>query len=212
MTIKLLVKKLHLEGKEFVTAEDMEKHCKSLKMNHRNAVRYLLKEKYLVRIFKGIFYVRTFDEIKLGRSKYSHLDLVSKGLELKGVKSWYFGLYTALKLNNLTHEHFAVDYVLNDRIFRAKPMEVAGCKFRFLKLKPGLFGFGIIENTLKYSDPEKTMLDFIHVWRYNGVPKEKIIMDLSEYSGGLSKKKSMAYAKSYSKSVREIAEKLIKIA
>lgn len=210
MSIKLLVKKLHLEEKEFVTAEDIKKHCSPLKMNHKNAVRYLLKEKYLARIFKGIFYVKTFDELKLGRSKYSHLELVSKGMELKGVKSWYFGLYTALKLNNLTHEHFAVDYVLNDKIFRAKPMEIAGYKFRFLKLKTGLFGFGIIENALKYSDTEKTVLDFIHVWRYNGVPEEKIIMDLSDYSSGLSKKKLLAYAKNYSKSVRKIAEKMIK--
>ncbi len=211
MTIKFLVKKLHLEGKEFVTTEDMATYCKSLKMNRRNAIRYLLKEKHLIRIFRGIFYIRTFDEIKLGRSKYSHLELVSKGMELKGVKNWYFGLYTALKLNNLTHEHFTVDYVLNDKIFRAKPIEIAGYKFRFLKLKPELFGFGISENALRYSDSEKTILDFIHVWRYNGIPEEKIIMDLSEYAN-ISKKKLLSYAENYSKSVKETAEKFIKIA
>ncbi len=210
MTIKLLVKKLHLEGKEFVTAEDIAERCKPLKMKPENAIRYLLKEKYLVRIFKGIFYIRTFDEIKLGRSKYSHLDLVSKGLVLKGVKNWYFGLYTALKLNNLTHEHFTVEYVLNDKIFRAKPIEIAGYKFRFLKLKTDLFDFGITENALRYSDAEKTILDFIHVWRYNGVPEEKIIMDISEYAANVSKKKLLAYAESYSKSVKETADKLVK--
>jgi len=210
MTIKLLVKKLHLEGKEFVTSEDMARHCKSLKMNGKNATIYLLRKKYLARIFKGIFYVRTFDEIKLGRMKYNHLELVSKGLELKGINNWYFGLHTALKLNNLTHEHFAEDYVLNDKIFRAKPMNIAGYKFRFLKLKPGLFGFGIMEDNLRYSDVEKTILDFIHVWRYNGVPEKKIIMDLSEYAANISKKKLLAYAENYSKSVKETAKKLVK--
>jgi len=210
MTIKLLVKKLHLEGREFVTAEDMAKYCKPLKMNSKNAIRYLLKEKYLVRIFRGIFYVRAFDEIKLGKTKYNHLELVSKGLELKGIKNWYFGLYTALKLNSLTHEHFAEDYVLNDRIFRAKPMKISGYKFRLLKLKPGLFGFGIIEDKLRYSDAEKTILDFIHVWRYNGVPEEKILMDISDYSRNISKKKLLAYAENYSKSVRETAKRLVK--
>ncbi len=210
MTIKLLIKKLHLEGKEFVTSGDIAERCKSLKMNHRNAIRYLLKERYLVRIFRGVFYIRTFDEIKLGRSKYSHLDLVSKGLDLKGVKNWYFGLYTALKLNNITHEHFAVDYVLNDKLFRAKPIEIAGYKFRFLKIKPGLFGFGIIENALSYSDAEKTILDFIHVWRYNGVPEEKIAMDLSEYTVNISKKKLLAYAENYSKAVKGTAEKVVR--
>jgi len=210
MTIKLLVKKLHLEGKEFITSGDLEKNCKPLKMDHRKAIRYLLKERYLVRIFRGIFYLRTFDEIKLGRSKYSHLELVSMGLELKGVKNWYFGLHTALKLNNLTHEHFAVEYVLNDRIFRAKPMGIAGYKFRFLKLKPGLFGFGIVKGTLKYSDAEKTILDLIHIWRYNGIEEEKIIMDLSEYAAHASKKKLLDYAKNYSKAVRETAKKVAK--
>ncbi len=210
MTIKLLIKKLHLEGKEFATTEDMAIYCKSLKMNRRNAIRYLLKEKHLIRIFRGIFYLRAFDEMKLGRSKYSHLELVSKGMEMKGVKNWYFGLYTALKLNNLTHEHFAIDYVLNDKLFRAKPMNIAGYKFRLLKLKPGLFGFGITGDKLMHSDAEKTILDFIHVWRYNGIAEEKIIMDLSEYSANISKKKLLEYAGNYSKSVRVIAEKLVK--
>lgn len=208
MTIKLLLKKLLLEGKEFITSGDIEERCKLQKMDYRSAIQYLLKERYLIRIFKGIFYLRTFDEVKLGRNKYSHLELVSKGMDLKGVKNWYFGLYTALKLNNLTHEYFTVDYVLNDKIFRAKPIDIAGHKFRFLKLKPNLFGFGTIKKDLKHSDVEKTALDFIHLWRYNGVPEERIIMDLSEYVVGVSKKKLLSYAENYSKAVKETAEKV----
>lgn len=210
MTMKLLIKKLHLGREEFVTSETIKSYCKPLKLEHKSAIKYLLKEGYLLRIFKGVFYIRTFDEIKLSRSKYSHLELVSRGMGLKGVKNWYFGLYTALKLNNLTHEHFAIDYVLNDKIFRARPMEIAGYKFRFLKLKPELFGFGAVEDALRYSDPEKTILDFIYIWRYNGIPEEKIIMDISEYAGKLSKKKLREYAENYSKTVRAIAEKVVK--
>lgn len=209
MTTKLLIKKLHLEDMEFVTSKIIKTYCMPMKIDHKRAIQYLLKEGYLLRIFKGIYYIRTFDEIKLGRSKYSHLELISKGMELKGVINWYFGLYTALKLNNLTHEHFAVDYVINDTIFRAKPMEISGHKFRFIKLKPGLLGFGAVEDTLRYSDPEKTILDFIHIWRYNGIPDEKIIMDLSEYTGKLSKKKLSEYAQNYSKTVRATAEKVV---
>ncbi len=210
MTIKLLIKKLHFEGKEFLTSENIAEHCKPLKMKPRNAIRYLLKRRYLLRIFRGVFYLRTFDEIKLGKNKYNHLELVSGGLELKGVKNWYFGLYTALKLNNITHEHFTIEYVLNDNIFRAKPINIDGYKFKFLKLKPDLFGFGVIENTFKYSDTEKTILDFIHVWRYNGIPEERIMMDLSEYTVNISKKKLLEYAENYSKSVKETARKLVK--
>ena len=168
-----------------------------------------VKNEYLIRIFKGVYDIRTFDEIKLGRSKYNHLELTSGGMELKGVKNWYFGLYTALKLNNLTHEHFAIDYVINDKIFRAKPIKISGHKFRFIKLKPGLLGFGAVEDALRYSDPEKTILDFIHIWRYNGIPDEKIIMDLLEYTEKLSKKKLREYAENYSKTVRAMAEKVV---
>lgn len=209
MTMKLLLKKLRLEGKEFLTSDIVRDYCKSFKLDYNSTIKYFISRGYLVRIFKGVFYVRSLDELKLGRVKYSHLELVSKGLELKEVRNWYFGLYTALKLNNLTHEHFTMDYVINDRIFRAKPMEIAGYKFRFLKLKPALFDFGIVKNESRYSDPEKTILDFIYVWRYNGVPEERIIMDVSEYSKNLSKNKVKNYAKRYPKTVGRIMEKVI---
>lgn len=209
MAMKLLLKKLRLDGKEFLTSDTVRKYCKSFKLDYRSAIKYFISRGYLVRIFRGVFYVRSLDELKLGRAKYSHLQLVSMGLELKGVENWYFGLYTSLKLNNMTHEHFTIDYVINDRIFRAKPMEIAGYEFRFLKLKPALFDFGIVKNGLRYSDPEKTILDLIYVWRYNGVPEGKIAMDISEYSKNLSKNKLRNYAKNYPKTVGRIIEEVI---
>src|SRR4030043_563174 len=121
----LLLKKLAIDGKEFITSEELKRYCKSMGLNYEITIRHLVSRGYLIRIFKGIFYVKSLDEVKLGKSKYSHLELVAKGLELKGVKNWYFGLYTALKLNNMTHEHFAIDYVINDKLFRAKPIGIA---------------------------------------------------------------------------------------
>jgi hypothetical protein len=135
---------------------------------------------------------------------------VAKGLELKDVKKWYFGLYTALKFNNITHETFVVDYVVNDKLFRSKPINIAGYQYRFIKLAPRLLQFGIIEDSLRYSDPEKTILDFIYTWRYNGVPKEKIILDVSEWAKDVSSDKIRKYAVNYPKTVREIADRLIR--
>lgn len=43
-------------------------------------IRYFIAQGYLTRIFRGIFYVKTLDELKLGRSKYSYLELAAKGL------------------------------------------------------------------------------------------------------------------------------------
>jgi predicted transcriptional regulator of viral defense system len=202
----LLLKKLRLDEKEFVTSDELKRYCESMGLSYETSIKYFVYRGYLTRIFKGVFYVKPLDEVKIGKSKYNHLELVAKGLELKGVKNWYFGLYTALKLNNMTHEHFAVEYVINDKLFRPKPMNIAGYKYKFIKLAPRLLKFGITENKLRYSDAEKTILDFIYTWRYNGVPKEKIILDVSEWTKNLSGEKTRKYAVNYPKTVQEIVD------
>lgn len=204
-----VLKSLHLEGKEFATASEIKQYCNTHGLDYYNTIRYLISKSYLVRIFKGIFYVKTFDEIKLNKTKYSHYELVAKGLELKGVENWYFGLFTALKFNNMTHEHYAVDQVINDIIFRNKPITISGYKFRFIKIKKELLGFGIIKENHPYSDPEKTVLDLIYLWGYNGIPKEKIIIDTSEFIENINEKRIMRYSNSYPKSVQKILEELI---
>jgi hypothetical protein len=70
---------------------------------------------------------------------------------------------------------------------------------RFVKLTPKLIEFGIIGNNLKYSDPEKTILDFIYIWRYNGVPKEKIVLDVSEWAKDISREKTKKICSQLSK-------------
>jgi len=212
MTMSLLRRKLWMDEKEFVTAEELKRYCKPMKLNYEMVVRYFGMRGYLVRIFRGIFYVKSLEEAKLGRSRYNHLELVAKGLELKNVKRWYFGLHTALKLNNMTHETFVVEDVVSDELFRANPFTIAGYKFKFSRLSPALLGFGIRKagNGVRYSDPEKTLLDFIYLWRYNGIPEEKIVADVSGWEKGASKEKLRAYAKKYPKTVAEIAARLAK--
>jgi hypothetical protein len=210
MKMSLLVEKMWIENKEFVTSEELKGYCKSMKMDYSLVVRYLSSRKHLVRIFRGVFYVRSLEELKLGRSKYNHLELVAKGLELKGVENWYFGLHSALKLNNMTHEHFAIEEVVSDSVFRANPFDIAGYKFRFVKLSPPLVSFGIKEErALRYSDPEKTILDFIYLARQKGVPADRIVADVSSWAKGLSKDRLRKYAKKYPKTVAAIADMVI---
>ena len=112
--------------------------------------------------------------------------------------------------NNIAHEHFAIEEVISDEIFRATPITIAGYKFKFLKLSSSLLGFGIRKgNGIRFSDPEKTVLDFIYLWRYNGVPDEKIVADVSEWAKNVSKEKTKRYAKKYPNTVAEIAERVI---
>jgi predicted transcriptional regulator of viral defense system len=209
MAMGLLLKKLRIDGKEFVKDDDLRRYCKTMDLDYTAAVKYLSVHGHLVRVFRGIFYVKTPDEEELGRTRYTPLELVAKGLELKDVKNWYFGLNTALKLNNMTHEHYAIDYVVSDKLFRAKPIGIAGYKFRFVKLSPRLLGFGVKIDGVRYSDPEKTVLDFVYTWRYNGVPKEKILLDIKEWSGILSKTTLRKYSENYPKTVRGIVKAIM---
>lgn len=211
MKISTIVDKLRLEKKEFVTSEELKEYCKVFKIDHKSAIHYLTKMRYLVRIFRGIFYVKTLEEFKLGTTKkYNHLELVAKGLELKEVKNWYFGLHTALKLNNMTHEYFTIDEVISDTVFRAKPINIAGNKFRFVKLSPALLNFGIKkEKMYRYSDPEKTILDFIYLLTYEGMAAKRIVMDVADWAENISKDKIRKYSENYPKTVAKIASEVV---
>ena len=210
MKDRVLLKKLRMDSKDFVTAAELREYSKGLKINYNSAIGHFITRGHMIRIFKGIFYVKTLDEMMFGRIKYSHLELIAKGLELKGVKNWYFGVYSGLKLNNMTHEYFSVDYVVNDKLLRVNPMKISGHRVRFLKLKSSLFSFGVInKGAVLYSDPEKTILDFIYIWRYSGLQKERIIADVGDWIGNLSWSKFLGYSKNYPRTVQVIAREIV---
>jgi predicted transcriptional regulator of viral defense system len=210
MSMSLILKRLHIKGKKFVTSEELKTYTRKDKIKYEILIRYFETKGYLVRIFRGIFYVKSAEEIELGKINLSHLELVTRGLEIKGVKNWYFGLHTALKLNNLTHESFAIEEVISDSLFRARPIKIANYNFKFVKLSKKLFGFGIENrNGLRISDPEKTVLDFIYLWKQNGLPEEKIISDISEWGKHLSSKKLKLYAENYPSSVRMMSRRIV---
>jgi hypothetical protein len=199
-----VLRKFHLDDKKFTTSQEIKKISKEFGINPTNTIRNLMARGHLVRIFRGIFYIRSFDEVKMGKMKYSHLDLVSKGLGIMGVEDWYFCLHTALKLNNLTHEFRNVDYIATTQLFRGKPINIAGHIFSFHKLSPSLFDFGINRERppLRYSDPEKTVLDMVYMRRYNGIPSERIRIEVAEYLGKLDIEVLSDYLAHYPGSVK----------
>jgi hypothetical protein len=210
MKMNPVLKKLHQDNREFVTSVEIKRYCARFKINYENTIRNLSSKGYLLRIFKGVFYIKSFDEVKLDKLKYSHLELVSNGMNLLDINEWYFCLFTALKLNNMTHEYFTIDHAASNVLFRGKPITIAGRKFKFYKLKPDLMTFGIKrEGAIRYSDPEKTILDFTYIWRYNGLPKNKIQINLSEYIPHVSSDIIKKYFDYYPKSVRQTVESIL---
>ena len=65
--MNLLLEKLYLEKREFVKSDLLRRYCKSLKLNYNPTIKNLLSLGYLVRIFRGIFYVRSLEDKKLGK-------------------------------------------------------------------------------------------------------------------------------------------------
>ena len=198
---KLAVEKLARENKKFITTKELEGYSKRLSTNQSYLIKYLLRNKYISRIFRGIFYVNSVEERKLGKSDMTFYEILKNALEIKGIKNWYFGLETALKMNNMTHEYFFVEYIITDTLYRAKSMIIMGRKVKFYKISPKLMNFGIIKKVVCYSDPEKTALDLLYLNHYD----KKSFYEIAEK---LSKDKLVRYSKKYKGKVMRIVEGL----
>ena len=209
MTLKLIVKKLELSNKKFVTRDTIRAYCKELHLDYYTVIRYLTSNEYLIRILRGIFYVKSIEERKLKNIGISYIDAIKEALEIKGVKDWYFGLESAVKLNNLTHEYFAVETVITSTIFRPKPISMLGTKVKFIKISKGLLKFGLKGGGFKYSDAEKTLLDMIYLGKYNSYSEEEIKNKVLYLLNNCKKSKLKEYAEHYPKTVKNFLGKLI---
>lgn len=172
ITPSLLWTRLRLHDIRFIGREEVERIAFDGRPEPNATMNYLLKQGYLKRISRGFFYVPTLDEIKLGGWKYSSREFITKSVEHKGTNDWYFGLQSALKLNLMTHEHFNTEFVISDRVRTTKAVDIISTPVRFYRWSSKLFVPGSIKRKrspngilIKYSDPEKTVLDLCH-WRY----------------------------------------------
>lgn len=210
MKSTLVWDKLNLENREVVTSHDLRESAKTLGKDPDNVIDHLVRYKYLEPIFRGLYYVRTPAEYRFGSTRYNHLDLLSLGLKARGIDRWYFGLETALKLNNLTHEYFPVETVITDRLYRIKGINTAGHKFVILKWKPELLNFGINEtDRIRFSNAEKTVLDLAYraIWR--GMPDHEVAAIVKEYLSRLKRKRFDSYLRHYPASLREVLRRYL---
>ena len=205
-----IYEKIKEENKEFVTSDDIKSYSHRFYYDYYNVIKYLTSRKLVVKIFKGIFYVKGDEEVEQNKTKYSLLELVGKALELKGIKNWYYGLYTALVLNGVISKEQKKDiYVVSDNLFRTKPLKILNYNFKFVKLKFYLTTFGIIEDVINYSDIEKTILDFVYIAKYKSVADRKIVIELRDYIEMASEKKLLEYAHHYPQSNQIIVDQII---
>ncbi|HLC79070.1 MAG TPA: hypothetical protein VJG83_01445 [archaeon] len=209
MRFRVLVRKLLLRKDRYISRGELKAICEGLNLPYNTALMYLFTNKYLNRIVRGFFYIPSAEERRLKSNIPSIYEAIGKAMEYKKITDWYFGLESAIKLNNITHEVFTIDYVVSDKIFRPKPIKILGHSVKFVKLNKKLFGFGIkMEGDIIYSDLEKTLLDLIHIRKYNSRTNDSIWNELIEWAEHADHKKMLKYAKRYTKSVMELAGKL----
>lgn len=207
MKYKLLVRKLEVQKARFIKGSTIKEYCKALHMSYASAISYLLSNRYLVRILRGIFYRKSMEERKLKMVSVNYLYALREALAMKGIKNWYFGMESALKMNSMTHEYFTCDVIISDKIYRPKPFEILGHTIKFIKIKKSLVGFGIKKGSVNYSDKEKTILDMIYFGKYNH--DEAIKSTVLPYIKECSAKMLMRYAMHYPKSVMKVVEEFI---
>ncbi|MDN5320778.1 MAG: hypothetical protein PWP49_1198 [Thermococcaceae archaeon] len=191
-------------GGKVITREELEKLSAYLKVDDVDyLVNYLIQYGYLIRILRGLYYVKTPVEFSL-KSPPSIYKLLLLGMS-KITKNWYFGLFTALVLNGLTHEHYTTIFIINDKIARTKIIHVNGIPVRIIRTRKELFDFGILrKNGIKVSDLEKTLLDFLYFGSYGTVSRELALKIWIEYRDSANWEKLKRYLGKYPKSLAKV--------
>lgn len=208
MKSSVVWEKLRIEGKEIVTSKEVKELAEKIGKDGENTLYYLQEEGYLSRIFRGIFYVKSWEERKRSVEEYSIYELIAMALDKKGVENWYFALETALKINNMTHEYFSVDYAFTGSYRTTKIIEIQDQKFKFFKRRKEHFSQGVTtDKDIRYSDPEKTILDL----KYRSYLKDDRSDHLKQYGDKIETSKIKNYLKDYSKSFeRKVLKELKK--
>ncbi|MDG6220352.1 MAG: hypothetical protein QCI38_02755 [Candidatus Thermoplasmatota archaeon] len=200
-------KKLLIDGRRMASSEEVRSLAREIGKNEWRSVKYLQEHGYLVRILRGIFYVRSPDEIERGMYDASIFEMVSMALDMKRVKRWYYGMETALKLNYMTHEYYNIEYVITDSYRTTKDIRILDTYFRFISRDPRFFGYGILEEkNYQYSDPEKTVLDLIHTRYMKTKEIAHYLSPLLEHKEKLDMHKFQKYLKNYSLSFQAAVE------
>ncbi|WP_460129487.1 type IV toxin-antitoxin system AbiEi family antitoxin domain-containing protein [Thermococcus prieurii] len=193
-------------GGRVITKEELREVCERFGENFEYIVNYYISRGYLVRILRGVYYVKTLEEYKFGRTP-DPMTLIAKAMNKLDLK-WYFGLYTSLRLNGATYEYYSRIFLITPVITRPKPITVLGEEVQFVKLKESLLGFGVVKRRkIQYSDLEKTLLDFIYLKRYNKRLNADAVVQ--EYLAKAKKEKLMEYSKAYPKSVQREVEAIV---
>lgn len=127
-------------------------------------LKYLSRQRYIRRIFSGLYYVNSFDERNRKFSELEDKEIVFMALNRLGIK-WYVGLGYALYLQGKKWQTPNQVSIVNTKFSGIK--RIFGLKVKFFKTKENLiFGLKTAKTNhdieYSYSDPAKTHIDRVY--------------------------------------------------
>src|SRR3972149_6890948 len=125
-------------GREPVTGAEVAALAHRLGRRPVHALRHLRRAGYLLPLFRGYYYVRGPEELRLGDPRHNPLELFAIAADRRGIGMWYYGLHTALRLNGMTHEERRDEAVISDPFFRIHGGPIGRRKFVIHKWRAGL--------------------------------------------------------------------------
>ncbi len=193
--------------REIVTSREVADLARRLGRRPENALRHLRRTGYLLPLFRGYYYVRGPEELRLGDNRHNPLELFAMAADRKGIGAWYYGLYTALRLNGMTHEERRDEAVISDSFYRIRGVPIGARRFVVYKWRPELLTFGLVDKGLyRYSNPEKTVLDFAY-WDYWRTSKGKSGTRVwAEHATSVDERKMRSYLRRYPPTVSTMVE------
>lgn len=175
-------------------------------LNEDSVIRTLTRNNRIIPLFKGYYYLRDPEEIMLHRG-VSPFEIFSYGARAKKIGNWYYGLYTALRLNGMTHEHRNDEYVISDGFYRPRGIVMSGKRFVILKWRSELGRFGLKKiNNYWVSDPEKTVLDFVFWDHYRVAKGHRATEVWKDHIDSLDSKRITVYLEHYQRKIQSIME------
>ncbi len=195
------------EGREVLTSEALSTMARRIGAKPEHALRHLRREGYLLPLFRGYYYVRTPEELRLHIERHDPLELFALAARAKGIGAWYYGLHTALRLNGLTHEDRREEAVVSRSIYRIHGVPIGGHRFVIHRWGAKLFGFGLERRaTYRVSDPEKTVLDLAYLDHWTANKGHPVARTWVEHLGSIDARKVRRYLSHYPEEVRRTVE------
>jgi hypothetical protein len=195
------------EGRKVLTSGELAEMARRIGARPTHALRHLRREGYLVPLFRGFYYVRTPEEVRLRTERYDPLELFALAARAKGMGEWYFGLTTALRLNGLTHEDRREETVVSRAFYRIHGVPIGSRRFVIHKWDKELFGFGLERRrTYFVSDPEKTVLDLAYLDFWRARKRHPATRTWTEHLASVNSRKVRRYLVHYPVDIRRTVE------